>query len=113
MQVQVLSVQPSDQPGLTLSILRHSRPGFSAGATGCELLPMFRAFLTLGFRRLAILALLAALSATQGCKIFTRPSPGVGEQAAEFGAYQRPKSNPLLRFGVSSEAQEIEEHLGH
>jgi hypothetical protein len=96
-----------------LSFLRDSRPGFSGHATGCEQFRMFRPLLLLGLRRFAVVALISALGAAAGCQMYDQPTSGISEQAAKFGAYQRPKTNPRLRFGVSPEAQQIEQDFGY
>jgi hypothetical protein len=58
-------------------------------------------------------ALAITACALPGCTKYNLSSPGVRDQAAEFGANPRPKPNPHLRFGVSPEARQIEESLGH
>ena len=54
-----------------------------------------------------------AFCVVPGCKTYDLSTSSVSEQAAKFGAYQRPKANPNLRFGVSRDAQQIEQDLGH
>ena len=74
---------------------------------------MSRIYLARFLRRFFVVVLVLAAWGISGCRTYDLSTKGVGDEATRWGAYPRPKANPLLRFGASPEARQIEESLGH